>query len=37
MVLLTDGIANQGVTDPESISRAAKEFLRKGIDLSTVG
>lgn len=37
VVLLTDGIANQGVTDPELISRAAKEFLRKGIDLSTVG
>lgn len=37
VVLLTDGIANQGVTDPERISNAANEFLRKGIDLSTVG
>ena len=37
MILLTDGIANTGVTDPETIARDSKRYNREGIDLSTIG
>jgi Mg-chelatase subunit ChlD len=37
VVLLTDGIANRGVTDPEMIARDSLRFNDRGIDLSTIG
>ena len=37
VVLLTDGIANQGVTEPERIARDSLSFNDRGIDLSTIG
>lgn len=37
VVLLTDGIANVGVTKPETIARESREFNDRGIDLSTIG
>ncbi len=37
VVLLTDGIANQGVTDPAQIARESLSFNDRGIDLSTIG
>jgi len=37
VILLTDGIANTGVTDPEVIARDSGERNRMGIDLSTIG
>jgi len=37
VILLTDGIANTGVTDPEEILRRARRFREHGIDLATVG
>jgi len=37
VILLTDGIANRGVTDPERIASDALRFNRQGIDLSTIG
>lgn len=37
VVLLTDGIANAGVTDPASIARDSFRFNEMGIDLSTIG
>lgn len=37
VILLTDGIANQGVTDPADIARDSAAFNRDGIDLSTIG
>lgn len=37
VVLLTDGIANQGVTDPGQIARESLAFNDKGVDLSTIG
>lgn len=37
VILLTDGIANQGVTDPKEIASAAKPYNDMGIDLSTIG
>lgn len=37
VILLTDGIANQGVTDPEKIAQDSLLFNREGIDLSTIG
>ena len=37
VVLLTDGIANQGVTDPGEIARASLSFNDRGVDLSTIG
>ena len=37
VVLLTDGIANQGVTDPGQITRESLAFNDKGVDLSTIG
>ncbi|HKG14662.1 MAG TPA: VWA domain-containing protein [Pyrinomonadaceae bacterium] len=37
VVLLTDGIANQGVTDPEQMARDSLSFNDRGVDLSTIG
>ncbi|HEX8148195.1 MAG TPA: VWA domain-containing protein [Pyrinomonadaceae bacterium] len=37
VVLLTDGIANQGVTDPVQIARDSLSFNDRGVDLSTIG
>ncbi|MEA2173465.1 MAG: Ca-activated chloride channel [Blastocatellia bacterium] len=37
VVLLTDGIANQGVTDPDKIAQDSLSFNDRGIDLSTIG
>ena len=37
VILLTDGIANTGVTDPERIAHDSLLFNDRGIDLSTTG
>lgn len=37
VVLLTDGIANTGVTDPAAILEAIAPFTRQGVDVTTVG
>lgn len=37
VILLTDGIANQGVTDPKQIAADSSEYNGQGIDLSTIG
>src|SRR5262249_30685781 len=37
VVLLTDGVANQGVTDPDRIASMARAYNDKGIYLSTIG
>lgn len=37
VVLLTDGIANQGVTNPGQIARDSLSFNDRGVDLSTIG
>jgi hypothetical protein len=37
VVLLTDGIANTGITDPKQIVRDSLPFNDMGIDLSTIG
>ena len=37
VILLTDGIANQGVTAPDEIARNSQKFNAEGIDLSTIG
>jgi Ca-activated chloride channel family protein len=37
VVLLTDGIANAGVTDPDRIAADAGEYNQRGIYLSTIG
>src|SRR5882672_11124080 len=37
VVLLTDGIANRGETDPNKIARDSRRFNDQGIDLSTIG
>jgi Ca-activated chloride channel family protein len=37
VILLTDGIANEGVTDPARIARDSLQFNDAGIDLSTIG
>jgi hypothetical protein len=37
VMLLTDGIANRGVTDPEQILRDAQRYTSEGMDLSTIG
>jgi Ca-activated chloride channel family protein len=37
VILLTDGIANMGVTDPERITAAAKAYHDRGVYLSTIG
>ncbi|MBK8096877.1 MAG: VWA domain-containing protein [Planctomycetes bacterium] len=37
VLLLTDGIANRGTTDPEAILAATSPFTQEDIDLSTIG
>lgn len=37
VILLTDGIANCGVTDPQEILDQARALTAEGIDLSTIG
>jgi len=37
VILLTDGIANTGTTDPKRIAFESSEFNGQGIDLSTIG
>ncbi len=37
VILLTDGIANRGVVDPEAIAGDARQYNDKGIYLSTIG
>lgn len=37
VLLLTDGIANTGVTAPEEIAAAARPLAAEGIDISTIG
>ncbi len=37
VILLTDGIANTGVTEPHRIAAESAEFNGQGIDLSTIG
>ncbi len=37
VILLTDGIANSGVTDPSRIAADSSECNSRGIDLSTIG
>ncbi len=37
VILLTDGIANQGVTNPGQIARDSLSFNDRGVDLSTIG
>jgi Mg-chelatase subunit ChlD len=37
VILLTDGIANRGVTDPATIARDAVAWNDRGVDVSTIG
>lgn len=37
VILLTDGIANKGVTNPERIASESSELNGQGVDLSTIG
>lgn len=37
VILLTDGIANEGVVDPGRIAAESSEFNGQGVDLSTIG
>jgi Ca-activated chloride channel homolog len=37
VILLTDGIANRGVTEPQKIAQDSLRFNDEGIDLSTIG
>ena len=37
VVLLTDGLANRGETDPEKLAQMAEKILSDGITTSTVG
>lgn len=37
VILLTDGIANQGVTDPRRIAKNSLAYNSEGVDLSTIG
>ncbi len=37
VILLSDGVANQGLTDPDALSRMIREDADRGIQLLTVG
>ncbi len=37
VILLTDGIANRGVTDPYQIAQGSVTYNQRGIDLCTIG
>jgi Ca-activated chloride channel homolog len=37
VILLTDGIANAGVVDPDQIAQDARSYTERGIHLSTIG
>ncbi len=37
VLLLTDGMANAGITDPAQIVKASRKYNEKGIALSTIG
>ncbi|MCM3872708.1 MAG: VWA domain-containing protein [Pyrinomonadaceae bacterium] len=37
VIILTDGIANQGVTNPSRIAADSSMYNKQGIDLSTIG
>jgi Ca-activated chloride channel homolog len=37
VILLTDGIANEGITDPEEILAGSRCFRERGLDLATIG
>ena len=37
VLLLSDGLANQGITDPREIKRLVKKAKEKGISISTMG
>jgi Mg-chelatase subunit ChlD len=37
VILLTDGIANTGITNPVQIAAESLEYNKRGIDLSTIG
>jgi hypothetical protein len=37
VILLTDGLANRGITEPAEIAAESKRFNSQGIDLSTIG
>lgn len=37
VILLSDGLANQGITDPRELNRIARQFRSKSISLTTMG
>jgi Ca-activated chloride channel family protein len=37
IVLLTDGLANVGVRDPEQLQSIAREYLKQGVSTTTIG
>jgi Ca-activated chloride channel family protein len=37
VILLSDGLANQGITDPRELNRIARQYRSKSISLTTMG
>lgn len=37
VILLSDGLANQGITDPHKLNRIAQKFRQRSISLTTMG